>query len=213
MPDLSYQPTFHHDRWVDRQDRVLAEGSNGFNVRFEAIERDLQQASTVVGQISVALAEASSPPQPALAQLTLTPVLSGFFLNTVGVPVGAVHEFQDGATGSMNLALPDRVRLQNLRLIFDISGGDGFTRLDVKVSRLPLRLTIPPPSVQVLATASHNAFGINTEHVVLDVPFTATLAVVDLSTFRYFLGASFTGQSIGVAEVAINSVQIQYATV
>jgi hypothetical protein len=216
VADLSYHPTFHHDLWVDLQDRVIADGSNGFNVRFEAIERDLQQASTVVGQISVALAEASpaNPPVPVQRTLTLTPVLSGFFVNPLGVPRGEVNEFAQGNLGTANLALPDGVRLQNLRVVIDINGGDlGGTQLTVNLLRLPLRLTIPPPGPQTLATVSHSADRSAGEgHVVLDAPVTASLAAVDLGTFRYYLTVSYTGESITGADAAIDSVRIQYST-
>jgi hypothetical protein len=210
--DLSYNPTFHHDVWVDRQDRVLAEGSNGFNVRFEGIEGDLLQASKVVRLIDRALAEATGPPTGSVQEaLTLTPPL--FLPNAVGVPIGEVNEFAQGDSGTVNLSLPHGVHLQNLRAVIDIGGGEGSATFTMSLARLPLHLTIPPPSVQTLATVSRTGGGFGPiEHVAIDGAVSASLAVVDLTTFRYVLTASFAGQSISPVTVAINSVQIQYST-
>lgn len=55
MTDISFSPTFKHVAWVDNRDRVAASGQNGFNVRFDAIQKDLENLSKVVGQIDTGL--------------------------------------------------------------------------------------------------------------------------------------------------------------
>ncbi|MDQ1655914.1 MAG: hypothetical protein QOD41_997, partial [Cryptosporangiaceae bacterium] len=73
MAEISYTPEFHHTKWVDNVDRVQADGPNGFNVRFSAIERELKQLSTVVAQINAALHVVAPPPKE--QRLTLKPAI------------------------------------------------------------------------------------------------------------------------------------------
>ncbi len=51
MADITFTRQFSHRDWIDNEDVVQAEGENGFNVRFHAIEDDLNEISTVVGNI------------------------------------------------------------------------------------------------------------------------------------------------------------------
>ncbi|MEJ3748625.1 hypothetical protein WEI85_35760 [Actinomycetes bacterium KLBMP 9797] len=43
MPGLSYESEFHFEGWTDNVDLVTASGDNGFNVRFAALEAELQK--------------------------------------------------------------------------------------------------------------------------------------------------------------------------
>src|SRR4051812_23013705 len=75
MADVSFTPVFHHTDWVDKVDRVEASGPNGFNIRFNTIERDLREASTVVTQVAKAIrtVRTSTPETP--SRITFTPQL------------------------------------------------------------------------------------------------------------------------------------------
>lgn len=75
MADIVFRPTFVHKEFVDGPDgdRVRADEPNGFNARFGAIESDLRQLSTVVGQIDTALDRRGTG--PAGHVLTLAPLL------------------------------------------------------------------------------------------------------------------------------------------
>lgn len=45
MADVIFNRAFNHRDWIDNEDVVQAEGENGFNVRFHAIEDELNQVS------------------------------------------------------------------------------------------------------------------------------------------------------------------------
>jgi hypothetical protein len=43
MADIIYNRAFAHQDWIDNEDVVQAEGENGFNVRFHAVEDELDK--------------------------------------------------------------------------------------------------------------------------------------------------------------------------
>jgi hypothetical protein len=43
MADIVYARAFNHEDWIDNEDVVQAEGEDGFNVRFHAIEDELDK--------------------------------------------------------------------------------------------------------------------------------------------------------------------------
>ncbi|MCP4259939.1 MAG: hypothetical protein GY774_20860 [Planctomycetes bacterium] len=51
MANITYSRTFEHDDWIDNEDVVQAGGEKGFNKKFHEIEDELDQISTVVGQV------------------------------------------------------------------------------------------------------------------------------------------------------------------
>ncbi|MFI6041869.1 hypothetical protein ACIA8C_09555 [Nocardia sp. NPDC051321] len=56
MPfNISFTRTFKHQPWTDSRDRVTADGENGFNVRFKALEADLDALHDRFVQVSAAL--------------------------------------------------------------------------------------------------------------------------------------------------------------
>ncbi|WP_225731760.1 MULTISPECIES: hypothetical protein [unclassified Nocardia] len=56
MPfNISFTRTFKHKPWVDKVDRVDAGGENGFNIRFKALEFDLDVLHDRFNDISTAL--------------------------------------------------------------------------------------------------------------------------------------------------------------
>lgn len=56
MPfNISFTRTFKHQPWTDSRDRVTADGENGFNVRFKALEADLDALHDRFIQVSAAL--------------------------------------------------------------------------------------------------------------------------------------------------------------
>jgi len=75
MADIVFQPTFVHKEFVDGPDgdRVRADEPNGFNARFDAIESDLRQLSTVVAGIDAAVDRRATEPVGHL--LNLPPML------------------------------------------------------------------------------------------------------------------------------------------
>jgi hypothetical protein len=70
MANVSFTPTFHHTNYRDNRDRVQADGPNGFNARFRALETDLSELSTVVKDVDDALQ--LRPPATKLIDTTVT---------------------------------------------------------------------------------------------------------------------------------------------
>src|SRR5262249_53066199 len=127
VSDIQFQPTFTHADWVDNVDRIVAGGPKGFNIRLNAIESDLQQLSTVVGQIDTALdqlAAATSVP-PSGEQHAVFPVAM-VGLSTTGNQPGWFHDVfgeahphggTEGGVGVMGLSLPDGIKITSFRVI------------------------------------------------------------------------------------------------
>lgn len=215
MPHLSYLPTFHHTDWVDNLDRCDAEGPNGFNKRFDAIAADLNQLSTVVGQIGTAIADFQAPAPAQQIQLSFTPMLrptsadggGGWGYTTTGVAVASAA-LPGGVFGVMNLSLPDQYVLTSLRLVGSIDGVDS-SDIDgnITLSRVPLRLTIPPTAAQTVGTV---AVGDGLQRGSFDVqqPPAASFAKIDNGTYRYFLTALFDTSING--NMSIEMVQLSF---
>jgi hypothetical protein len=207
MGNIKYTPTFQHTDWVDDVDRVAADGTTGFNVRFRAINSDLLQVSTVVGQIGAAIdGLVASPPVPQRT-LTMAPLFraSGastpWFINTTGAAVATGSN--SGSTpapalpvGVLDPILSDQSRLISLRAIGQATG----TTVTITLSR---QLVVPPNPPETLATITGDA---NPYDKTSTVDPAKTL--VDLNTFRYFITAT-TAAAAGPT-VTVASLQIAY---
>ncbi|WP_432828748.1 hypothetical protein [Dactylosporangium sp. CA-092794] len=206
MGNIKYTPTFQHTDWVDDVDRVAADGTTGFNGRFRAINNDLLQLSTVVGQIGASIDDlVANPPGPPLV-LTLAPLFArpesspAWFINATGA-AQAVGSFSGAIPppaqpqGVLDPILPDRCRLISLRAIGQATG----TTVTITLSRATGTLGTP----DVLASVTGDA---TTYDKTAAVDPARTL--VDLSTFRYFITAT-TAAPAGPL-VTIGSLQIAY---
>ena len=101
---ISYTPQFSHKDWIDFVDSVQAGGTNGINVRFHCIEKELATISLVIAQIAQVLAT----PTVTSHTLTLAPVLTaitdfGWFFDSgrASKPSGATR-----ARGGVPVTLP-----------------------------------------------------------------------------------------------------------
>lgn len=108
MPfDINFTRTFKHQPWVDARDRVTASGDNGFNVRFQALEADLDTLHDRFLQVSAAL-NAVSGGGGGDRVLTVSPL----FVTTSGAPwdlssVGTAHTLAGAdASGAVQVQLP-----------------------------------------------------------------------------------------------------------
>jgi hypothetical protein len=52
MPDINYNRDFIHKDWRDNEDIVQAEGENGFNEKFHAIEDEFDKITTISSEVS-----------------------------------------------------------------------------------------------------------------------------------------------------------------
>ncbi|MER8043614.1 hypothetical protein [Streptomyces sp. NPDC094032] len=202
MTDIVFNPTFKHVAWVDNRDRVAASGQNGFNVRFDAIQQDLESLSTVVKQVDVGLKAAGA--RPLLERkLTLAPA----FVPVEGDPSWAIDSFgvatkKDGTRptirGIMTVTPPDGVVLRRLRVTGRNTSAGSLT---VSLQRVPLAESGNLETV-VAVSCSGGPFGDPQ-----DVP--ADRNRVDMSTYRYFIDASADGAPVGTSLV-ITSIQLSY---
>jgi hypothetical protein len=219
MADLSFTPTFRHTIWVDNVDRVGAEGPNGMNVRFQEIESDLNQVSTVVAQIGGEIDRIRSvitpPPSSVQTRLVFTPVLQAVPGNGIpwvsqgpGVPGAQATVGGPNVVGAMNLALPNGVRLTSLvghGSSGNVNGGAGTVNLSL--NRLPLKPTIPAATATTLATASASTPGLwNPSSPAIP----ANLAVVDLSAFRYVFTATLVPRPGNADSAFLDTIEIVF---
>jgi hypothetical protein len=177
--DISYTPSFHNVDYVDGQDRVKAEGDTGFNARFGAIESDLAQLSTVVGQIDSKLDQLDSPP-PVTRRIVLPLRLlkTGTAPGWQSTEVGAEAILGQGADGTMNLVLPDGVLVDSLRA----TGQTINVSLAISLSRTSIAGG-GSPQVLTSLTASSASFDLTGQ-------VDAALARVDTGTFNYRIRAT-----------------------
>lgn len=214
MADVIFTPTFHHVNWQDGIDRVEAGGPNGFNNRFNAIGADLNTLSTVVSQIDTAIEDFQAPSVsqlPRQLQLNFTPPLRpvppnpAWTFDANGVPTSA----STGSVGVANVNLPDQVRLTALRAIGTAGGTDG-SDLDgtIALLRTPLRLGLTQATPDQLASVSLDG---RLGSYDLQSQATSSLALIDLSTFRYFITASFSFLAGANGSMTIEAVFLTFA--
>jgi hypothetical protein len=180
MADVSFTPTFTHTPWVDNKDRVQAGGTNGFNVRFSALENDLQSISTTVGAIDAALDALEAGTGPVTHQLTVAPVLnpvvngSPWSLDTSGF---ATKGANTSCTGIAPVPLPNGVTLSSFRASGQ-KGGVGVMQVQLWRAR-----------ATGAATAGDQIMSIPGDSDPFDheLPITGAFAAVDTATYRYFV--------------------------
>ncbi|MGI5328755.1 hypothetical protein [Actinomadura nitritigenes] len=205
MASFGYTPKFHHSHWADFRDLVEADGSNGFNIRFDTIESDLKAVGTVVGQISTAFDQLNPPVPvaPATVQLTVAPTLlpvaggTGWSLQASGQAVAPANV---SPLGVVPLVLPDKVRLTSMRVLGKGTPPTG-VNTSVIVNQVPLS-GATPSALLAFAIPKDAAFG-------AAVPFPNIAAsVVDLANFRYTISV---GSGPGTGDpVTLNAFQISY---
>jgi hypothetical protein len=203
MADVSFTPTFSHTPWVDNRDRVQASGPNGFNVRFSALQSDMQSLSTVVSEIDTIL-QVLGQGQPAQTRvLSLPPLLSPtsgagpWALDTSGYAVRPAA--QTTLAGITPAVLPNGVALASLRASGQNSGAGS-----LRVNLMRARVVGSPSPADRLArvTGDSNPFD-NT------VAVDPTMATVDNTVFRYFVLATLDNANTADV-VSLSGFQISY---
>jgi len=214
MTDLSFNPTFHHAEWVDNVDRVRAGGPNGFNVRLKAIEADLHQVSTVVGQIDAAIDQAGTGTPPPTQRTVIVPLqlvssrgsiiapANGWFFDINGQAIPSSQH--RGANTLLNLSVPDGALLISFR-VRGYFPGDGFN-MNFSIVRASISDRARPVDVLGSVSSADTAF---TNPYDLTVNLDALLATVDNSAFRYVFqgGANLSDQAV---TASLSSLQLTY---
>ncbi|QKV80423.1 Ig-like domain-containing protein [Amycolatopsis sp. Hca4] len=195
--DITFTPTFRHTDWINNVDRIEAGGPNGFNVRYDAIDSDLSQLSTVVGRINTAL----KFPGVVLGEQRLTPGL-----DLVSLPAGE-WSYDDtgmarpavaGAQAIMHLSLPEPVALRNFRAIGFYPGPPALFVIRLFRSSL-LDQNLPPEELAEIRLDSPEASPF--DHT---VPVPDAVATVDGSFRHYVTVLSQT------TDVSLATIQLTY---
>ena len=195
MADITYTPEFEHDDWVDNVSRVQAAGPDGFNIRFNTIQQDLANLSTVVGQIDAALDAIVVAPAPQQQRLTISPAVHPTEVNTTtpswyqdqsGMAQAAHINGVANSKGVVNLVLPDRARLISMRVLGRKVGPGTNVTADL------LRTALAGNVNQSLNLCSLSG---TTDPFDLSKAVTATndANLVDTSLFRYTVGLTANG--------------------
>lgn len=184
MADIVFQPTFVHKEFVDGPDgdRVRADEPNGFNARFGAIESDLRQLSTVVGEIDTAIAGRGTGPVEHVLVLPPKLLIIPARTNWTTTASGAAQALDHGVDGMMEVALPDNVRLVSFRAMGQNPSGAAAPP-SISLSRV----SIPGGAPETLAEISGDANPYD-KTAVIDASVATTATV----TFRYLIRASVT---------------------
>lgn len=209
--DLTFTPTFRHTNWINNVDRIEAGGPNGFNVRYDAIDSDLRQASTVVDQIDAALKAGGVHAGEQRVTLGVdlvslqNPGQNGWFYDEAGAahPAGGTG----GGTAMMGLSLPDGSRLKSFRA----AGLYGGVPLILSITLARVSLADENQSDKLAEVASGPGF---TNPYDATVPVDAALATVDNTSFRYLVRADarFVGAE-GSGPTTLSTVQLVYTAI
>jgi len=212
MSDLRYTPTFSHSPWTDNVSRVKAGRPDGFNERFAAIDSDLRQVSTVVAAIDTEM-DALSPggadgplrlsvPLDLVGPDPLAPGSRGWFCDNTG----AMHPAQGGAGGRgvMEVRLPQSIKLTSMRAIGLYPGQP--VRLSVSLARSSLFSLGQPADTLVEVTDATPGM---TDPYDVTRPVDQDFAIVDTTSFRYFLVATATQVNDSNA-ISLAAVQLFY---
>ncbi|NEW69888.1 hypothetical protein [Streptomyces rhizosphaericus] len=134
---LSFNRTFKHQPWVDAVDRVAAGGDNGFNVRFQRLEADLDKISGLFTEVTAALN--SLLPAPGTEKsIRLAPFLTGTgptAWDTSSQAGLAKKPPGTSAQGAMPLTLPVPGVISSFR-VFGKNKGSGTLFFDLMRAKL-----------------------------------------------------------------------------
>ncbi|MEU2604077.1 hypothetical protein [Streptomyces albus] len=200
MTDISFTPTFKHLTWVDNRDRVAAGGPNGFNVRFEALQKDLENLATVIGKVKSAIEAVSAQP-PVQRLLSLTPAFvpmppnKAWAMDPLGVAVRPSTE--TSVKGLITLSPPDGVKLLKFRAIGKNTGSGN---LRISLFRAP----VADGSVTELLARIPGEGAYDEQR-----PIEAGKDRVDMTSFRYFVIADLSNATTGDT-VTVISIQLSY---
>ena len=141
MAGITYTRAFTHEDWIDNENVVQAGGERGFNKKFHEIEDEFDELSVVVQQVNTALGtlgeEIAEPVTIGFLPVLLpyraaVPTWSEIFWSRelFGTPQGTFVEKlgdKDQARGVFPVSLPDGVKLKNIKVLGEQTGGNMLT--------------------------------------------------------------------------------------
>lgn len=192
MPSIDeYKAGFKHTDWVDYVSLVQAEGGDGFNSRFHALEREFVALENTIKGVREALA------QPII--VTLAPTLTSLTFQT-----SWNHEFGGALkppgvtsiTGMMPVILPQGYRINSLRATGGKTGGN----LSIQLFRHGL-VGVLGDSLVTVQPALNGSFD---ETQLVPLPEGVG---IDNNTFRYYM-IVFITDAAADDEIQLRSFQI-----
>ncbi|MFC9860979.1 MULTISPECIES: hypothetical protein [unclassified Streptomyces] len=200
MTDIVFTPTFKHTTWVDNRDRVSASGPNGFNIRFDTLQKDLESLSGVVKTIDTAIKTGGAPPVAVERKLSVAPVFSPLAGETNWEldPTGVAGRpgSSETARGIIAVTPPDGAKLLKFRALGKNTTGGSLTIALVRTT------VQPAPAQEILSVVN----GTGTYDSPQDIA--PGKERVDMAAFRYAVRATLIGAGAGSA--TITSLQISY---
>ncbi|MFG1997560.1 hypothetical protein ACGFNU_00240 [Spirillospora sp. NPDC048911] len=207
MASFSYIPRFHHPAFHDHIDLVTADGSGGFNIRFDTIESDLKALTPLINDMGTAIdaLNARVPPLPPTATQSFTPTLQPLGTGTPWIlqsSGNAVAPTTGGPSGVLILNLPDRVRMTSIRI-----RGKGTPPPGQNAAFFLIRTSVADGTTQTVVQFDTGTVPFGTAQA---LPNTA-ISVVDLANFRYsFTANSGATPANSTDPVTLFSAQITY---
>ncbi|MBF6328317.1 hypothetical protein [Nocardia transvalensis] len=188
--------TFNHKNWVDSVDRVTAGGDNGFNVRFQALQVDLDAIAAALNAVASGV--------PKERTINLAPQLTQSGNDGWDHKLGYAQKRSGagGASGLMTAPLPNTGQIRKFRVIGS-NTGQGTLQMEL------FRQNLDGSSRDAVA----QIFGVHTEPGgVFDLSAgpAAGTEVLD-PAFTYFISARLSSAA-GTDIVQINGFQIVCVT-
>lgn len=204
MADIRYTPQFHHEPWIDRLHRVIADGPNGFNFRFNTIEADFQTLSQVVAQIATALDRLEQRLPSGPITLTLTPNL--VLVQTANPWLHHIHGYAfksgDRVRGIMSVGLTGPVRIESFRAIGSVRGDD---RVRISLWRSHFETSRSPELISEIRPGDFSPFDVT-------VPGDPAFATIDPAQYKCFIDAEAVRNPQGSVDegAIVSAFQITY---
>jgi len=204
--NIQFKRTFAHKPWVDTVDRVAAGGDNGFNVRFQALEADLDTLTARINDINDALNTIAPAVQQTIT-LNINPVMNA--ISTSPPWTYASGESRKGGAPQVRgiiplAALPARGTLFSAR-VTGLATGTGY--LTFEVYRKPFNGAAPDLVLQQdqikAAAGANNRFDV----IVLFAGF--GFQNIDTDNFTYYLDITGHATDASAAnDVYVSGIQI-----
>jgi len=198
MADTTYNPAFKHVNWIDNEDVVQADGENGFNVRFHALEAEFARLSTVIANINASLV----PVSPAIT-LNFAP---SFFpiegISPWGLKLGSASKAagQTVAFGWMPVQLPDGAKIQSMTVMGESVGV--ITSCFVGLTRFSLFSAAQASLLEISLAGAQGSFQITND------PPPANPGVIDNNTNKYVVSAIVGADNDPNAVIDLLTIQI-----
>ncbi|MBB5896052.1 hypothetical protein ACFFS4_24925 [Kutzneria kofuensis] len=199
--NIQFKRTFSHKPWVDTVDRVAAGGDNGFNVRFQALEADLDSLAARIDEINKAL-NAVAPTVPDVITVNVNPSMNSALPAGQWIYAnGESHKDTGGLVkGIIPLtSLPARGKVNTVRVT---GSNSGTATVDVYLYRKPFGGQLPE------AVASQTGIKSQTPDGRYEIYVTAqsNRAAIDTTNYTYYL--EITGHGDNTNDVSVSGIQI-----